>query len=153
MDQNQFKRFSVYGKLGLSHKVYLTHVKDLETKRQLIQEAVENNYTVAQTRERIAEVQGSDPHETFSFDSIPSDDDLEKVGRDELLRRKKDLFSIFEFYKNKMEHFHKYQDSITRVLKTIASKRGTPIGKVIELPTKEATEPAQQHQKREQGII
>jgi hypothetical protein len=155
VDENQFKRFSVYGKLGLSHKVYLTHVKDLETKRKLIQEAVENSYTVAQTRSRIAEVQGSDPHETFSFDSIPSDDELEKVGRDELLRRKKVVLSRFDFYKNKMEHFQKYQDSITRVLKTIASKSNAHRDhiNVIDLPSKEAAEPEHQNQKREQGVI
>jgi hypothetical protein len=151
----QFRGFSVYGKLGLRHKVYLTHVKNLDAKRQLIQEAVENSYTVAQTRSRIAEVQGHEPNETVSYDSIPSDDDLEKVGRDELLRRKKVVLSKFDFHKNKMEHFQKYQDAIARVLTSIASKRNAipDHSKVIELPAKEAAVSKHQHQQREQGMI
>ena len=73
VDEHYFKmNFRTYGKLGHSHKVYLTHVKNLEAKRELILEVVENNYTVARTRERIAEVQGHDPHESSSLDSVPT---------------------------------------------------------------------------------
>jgi DNA repair photolyase len=153
VDEDQFNGFSVYGKLGHSHKVYLTHVKNLEAKRELVLEAVENNYTVAKTRERIAEVQGHDPHEKFSLDSVPTDADLEKAGRDDLIRLRKEALSKFEFHKDKMAHYQGCLDAINKALKTIASKRGTPIGNVIELGSREATEPEQQHQKREQGII
>jgi hypothetical protein len=52
-----------------------------------------------------------------------------------------------------MAHYQECMDAITKALKTIASKRGTPTGKVIELGPREATEPKQQDQKREQGII
>jgi hypothetical protein len=154
VDEHYFAKinFRTYGKLGHSHKVYLTHVKNLEAKRELILEVVENNYTVARTRERIAEVQGHDPHEKFSLDSIPTDADLEKAGRDDLIRLRKEALSKFEFHRDKMAHYQGCLDAITKALKSIASKRGT-IGKVIELGPREATEPEQQHQKREQGMI
>ena len=155
VDEHYFARinFRTYGKLGHSQKVYLTHVKNLKAKRELILEVVENNYTVAKTRERIAEVQGHDPHEKFSLDSVPTDADLEKAGRDDLIRLRKEALSKFEFHRDKMAHYQECMDAITKALKTIASKRGTHIGKVIELGPREATEPEQQHQKREQGII
>ena len=130
VDEHYFAKinFRTYGKLGHSHKVYLTHVKNLEAKRELILEAVENNYTVARTRERIAEVQGHDPHEKFSLDSVPTDADLEKAGRDDLIRLRKEALSKFEFHRDKMAHYQECMDAITKALKTIASKRGTPTG-------------------------
>ena len=42
-DEYLFQNFQTYGKLGLSHKVYLTHVKDPEAKKDLIKEAVTNS--------------------------------------------------------------------------------------------------------------
>ena len=42
-DEYLFQDFQTYGKLGLSHKVYLTHVKDPEAKKDLIKEAVTNS--------------------------------------------------------------------------------------------------------------
>ena len=129
--------FPYYGKLGHSHKVYLTHVKNLEAKRELILEAVENNYTVAQTRERIAEVQGHDPHEKFSLDSVPTDADLEKAGRDDLIRLKKEALSKFEFHKDKMAHYQECMDAITKALKSIASKR-------VHLPSEKLSNLAQE---------
>lgn len=155
VDENQFKRFSVYGKLGLSHKVYLTHVKNLETKRRLIQEAVENNYTVAQTRCRIAEVQRNGHQEKVSLSDLPADEDLEKVGRDELLRLKQEALSRIEFYKEKLAFYEERLGSITTALKSIASKRNAlpDHSKVIELPAKEAAVSKHQHQQREQGMI
>jgi hypothetical protein len=155
VDENQFKGFSVYGKLGLSHKVYLTHVKDLETKRQLIQEAVENNYSVAQTRSRIAEVQRNGHQEKLSLSDLPADDSLEKVGRDDLLRLKQEALSKIEFHKDRLAYYEARLGSITTALKSIASKRNTlsDHSNVIELPPKETTEPEQHNQKREQGTI
>jgi hypothetical protein len=153
VDEKQFRGFSVYGKLGLSHKVYLTHVKNMDAKRQLIQEAVENNYTVAQTRSRIAEVQRNGHQEKVSLSDLPADEDLEKVGRDELLRLKQEALSKIEFHKNRLGFYEERLGSITAALRSIASKRGTPIGKVIELGLREATGPEQQGQKREQGVI
>lgn len=57
-DERHYKEigFSVYGKLGRSHKVYLTHVNDKDEKKKLIEDTVKNNYTVAQLREKIAQI-------------------------------------------------------------------------------------------------
>ena len=57
-DKRYFEKNDVkeYSKLKHSHRVYLTHVKDMETKKGLVIETVENGYSVAQLRERIREV-------------------------------------------------------------------------------------------------
>jgi len=155
VDENQFKGFSVYGKLGLSHKVYLTHVKNLDAKRQLIQEAVENGYTVAQTRSRIAEVQRNGHQEKLSLSDLPADEDLEKVGRDDLLRLKQEALSKIDFHKDRLAFYEERLNSITKALNSIASRRNAlpDHSNVIELGPREATEPEQQGQKREQGVI
>jgi hypothetical protein len=49
VDEHDFESFRLYGKLGLSQKLLLTHVKDDGEKRALIEEAAENNYTVIPT--------------------------------------------------------------------------------------------------------
>ena len=46
---------SVYGQMGHSHKVNLTYAPNLEVKKALIKETVENKYTVAKLKERIRE--------------------------------------------------------------------------------------------------
>jgi len=52
-EENHVKEYS---KLKHSHKVYLTHVKDMETKKDLVIETVKKGYSVAQLKERIKEV-------------------------------------------------------------------------------------------------
>ena len=56
IDEHHFKSFSVYGKLGHSHKVLLTRRLDDAIKLQLIEETVDQNYTAAELRERINEI-------------------------------------------------------------------------------------------------
>jgi hypothetical protein len=155
VDERQFRGFSVYGKLGLSHKVYLTHIKNLDAKRQLIQEAVENNYTVSQTRSRIAEVQKNGHREKVSLSDLPADEDLEIVGRDELLRLKQEALSKIEFHRDRLTFYEERLSSITTALKSIASRRNAlpDHAKVIELGPREATETDQHERKREQGVI
>ena len=53
--EHDFRDFHTYGKLGLSQKVLLFPVRDIEIRKRLINESVENDYTVARLRERIAE--------------------------------------------------------------------------------------------------
>jgi hypothetical protein len=155
VDERQFRGFSVYGKLGLSHKVYLTHVKNPDAKKQLIQEAVENGYTVAQTRSRIAEVQKTGHREKVSLSDLPVGEDLEKVGRDELLRLKQEALSKIEFHRDRLAFYEERLNSITKALKSIASRRNAPPdhAKVIELGPREAIETDQHDRKREQGVI
>jgi hypothetical protein len=59
VDEHEFKDFRTYGKLGHSHKVYLTHVEKFEDKKKLIDETVENKYTVKEMREKIRALNGS----------------------------------------------------------------------------------------------
>lgn len=155
VDERQFRGFSVYGKLGLSHKVYLTHVKNLDAKRQLIQEAVENSYTVAQTRSRIAEVQRNGHQEKLSLSELPAGEDLEKIGRDELLRLKQDALTKIEFHKDRLAFYEGRLGSITTALKSIASKRNASPdhSNVIDLGPREATETDRHEGNREQGVI
>jgi len=55
VEEHDFRDFHMYGKLGLSQKVLLFPVKDIEIKKRLITESIENDYTVVRLRERIAE--------------------------------------------------------------------------------------------------
>ena len=57
--EHNFMDFHTYGKLGLSQKVLLFPVRDTEIKKRLISESVENDYTVVQLKERIAEETGN----------------------------------------------------------------------------------------------
>ena len=50
--------FQTSGNLRISHKVELLRIDDLNTKKQLIEEVVENGLTVAQLREKITELKG-----------------------------------------------------------------------------------------------
>jgi hypothetical protein len=155
VDERQLRGFSVYGKLGLSHKVYLTHVKNPDSKRQLIQEAVENNYTVAQTRSRIAEIQKNGQREKVSLSDLPAYEDLEIVGRDELLRLKQEALYKIEFHKDRLAFYEGRLNSITKALKSIASRRNAlpDHANVIELSPREATDTDKHERKREQGVI
>ena len=54
VDEKDFCGFHSYGMLGLSHKVRLTSISDPETKKQLIQKAVDKKWTVAGLRSEIA---------------------------------------------------------------------------------------------------
>ena len=68
-DERYFQEiaFSVYGNLGRSHKVYLTHVRNMEEKKKLIEESVKKNYTVARLREEIAKLKKSRAKYTFEL--------------------------------------------------------------------------------------
>ena len=79
VDEREFKDFRTYGKLGHSHKVYLTHVEKFEDKKKLIEETVENTYTVKQLRARIAEVNGSDQNGE-NKDKLPPIDTIKEMS-------------------------------------------------------------------------
>jgi hypothetical protein len=62
-DERRFEEmgFDDYKQLGLSQKVYLTHVKDIEKKKILIKETIKKKYTVAQLRDRIGKERDTKP--------------------------------------------------------------------------------------------
>lgn len=79
VDEHEFKDFRTYGKLGHSHKVYLTHVEKFEDKKKLIEETVENTYTVKDLRGRIAEVNGSHQNGE-NKDKLPPIDTIKEMS-------------------------------------------------------------------------
>ena len=78
-DKKQFEleNYSKYNELGLSHKVSLTHVKDITKKKELIEEAIENSYSVEKLKERINENKGK--RDTIKLDSLPNKRQLKKM--------------------------------------------------------------------------
>ena len=155
VDEYQFRRFSVYGKLGLSHKVYLTHVKNLEDKRQLIREVFENNYTVAQLRARISDLRRNGHPEKVRLEALPDDYDFERAERDDLLRFKEEAALKIEFHKDRLAFYKERLGLITRALNSIAAKRNAlrDGSKVIGLGPREALGTDLHGQAREQGVV
>ena len=86
VDEHEFKDFRTYGKLGHSHKVYLTHVEKFEDKKKLIDETVENTYTVKQLRVRIAEVNGSE-QTGEDKDKLPPIDNIKEMPAEKRERK------------------------------------------------------------------
>jgi hypothetical protein len=76
---------------------------------------------------------------------------ISKSGRDDLIRLRKRP-SLNSNSTETDDTLSRMLDAITKALKSIASKRGTPIGKVIELGPREATEPAQQTRKESREL-
>ncbi|MBF0527734.1 MAG: hypothetical protein HQK55_00405 [Deltaproteobacteria bacterium] len=56
VDTHDLEDFHTYGKLSLSQKVLLLPVRDLEQKKVLITEIVEQDYTISQLRDRLKEL-------------------------------------------------------------------------------------------------
>ena len=87
VDAHDLKGFSVYGKLGHSHRVLLTRAQEIEIKKQLAEETVNQNYTAAQLRERINEVKNGDK---LRIDHILTRKELAPLEMEELEKLKKD---------------------------------------------------------------
>jgi DNA repair photolyase len=60
VETEDLKGFHTYGNLLLSHKMLLLPIDNLEFKKKLVQETVDNNYTIEQLRNRIGEVWGKE---------------------------------------------------------------------------------------------
>jgi hypothetical protein len=86
VDQHDYENFRTYGNLGHSQKLLLTHVKDGDKKKALIEEAVEKNYTVVDLRKRIRQEKGKPSADRISLQEyIPAFKleilDLEKLEK------------------------------------------------------------------------
>jgi hypothetical protein len=79
VDEHDFKDFRTYGKLGHSHKVYLTHVKDFKKKKDLIDETVSKKLTVKQLRDKIAEKNGQAQKSSNGY-KLPNIEDVKKLA-------------------------------------------------------------------------
>jgi pterin-4a-carbinolamine dehydratase len=123
VDDHDLKDLSVYGKLGHSHKVLLTHVSEKGTKRQLVKDAVENEYTVDRLREEIKKHRNGDK---LTLDHILTREELDPLEIKEL-ERLKDSAS------NKSIHHqlqHKiFKTSLKHINRIIAEKENGSKGK------------------------
>jgi hypothetical protein len=117
-DERQFEKVSVYGKLGHSHKVYLTYVSDLKVKEKLIKETAKNKYTVAKLRERIAELKGK-KEPVLSLDEIPTLPYLRSLDVNILKRNEQKAKDAHEFHRKRAEHFQKVQQRISTALNDV----------------------------------
>jgi len=67
VDHHDYVKDSVYGKLGHSHQVNLTYVKDPDKKKKLIKETAKNGYTVAELKKEIAKAKGKNEPVTLGM--------------------------------------------------------------------------------------
>lgn len=76
-DQRYFDKqgLTKYNDLGHSQKIYLTYLKDLDIKQALVEEAVDNKYSVSKLKERIAEEQGK---VTMTLARVPDKEKLQE---------------------------------------------------------------------------
>ena len=133
VDEKKFKEFRTYGKLGHSHKVYLTHVEDFETKKNLIDEVVEKNYTVKEMRARISELNGKQQN-TGNPNPLP---DIEKVKK---LSPKKRSMEMKKVRKRKED----LEGMIKRLTDELTSRKKEQ--KACDEWLKQITEPTKQEQ-------
>ncbi|BBO78018.1 hypothetical protein DSCW_54350 [Desulfosarcina widdelii] len=78
VDEKDFDNFRTYGKLGHSHKVYLTYVENAEDKKKLIEATVEKSYTVKQLREEISKLK-TKSESNGKGQSLPNIDEVRKL--------------------------------------------------------------------------
>ena len=116
VDDHDLKDFSVYGKLGHSHKVLLTHVPEIRTKKKLASEVDKHGYTVARLRERIKEEKNENKPK---FDHILTRKELENLETKEL-KRLKDVAS--NGVSRHQEQLLLYQESLKQIENVIAEK-------------------------------
>ena len=90
VDDHDFKDFRTYGKLGHSHKVYLTHVVNFEDKKKLVDATVENKYTVKDLRAEISKLK--DPAQ--KKDDIRPLPDIEKVKKMDAEKQAKKIEAV-----------------------------------------------------------
>ena len=132
IDENDFKNDSVYGKLGHSHKVYLTHVKDPDIKEQLVEETIEKKYTVAQLKKRITETKEKKEPE-FSLENLPSLKELRTLDLKTIETGVIQANEMSKFHRKKTEQYtiaHKKLASVLKDKKALSENSSTANVKV-----------------------
>ena len=115
-DQRYFNNegFTTYDKLGVSQKIYLAHIKDVEIKRALIEEAVENKYPVSKLKKRIAEEQGK---VTTTLASIPEKDKLKEWSVEYLKKVQEKGEKDIKELNSRISRYKKNQENLQEVIK------------------------------------
>ena len=114
IDEHDFKDFRTYGNLGHSQKVLLTHVDSDQRKRELVEEAVEGNYTVVKLRERIRDIKGK--KSLLSHDKLPKIDELKKLGPSQLIDLKEAVQNRINKLFDELNHYQKRLEKISSVI-------------------------------------
>ena len=114
IDEHDFKDFRTYGNLGHSQKVLLTHVDSDQQKRELVEEAVEGNYTVAKLRERIRDIKGKNP--LLSYSQLPKIDELKKLEPPQLVDLKEATQNRINKLYDELNLYQKRLEKISSVL-------------------------------------
>jgi hypothetical protein len=109
-----------YMKLGHSHRVILTNVRDKGIKVKFIEEAYANNYTVARLRERINE-EKEPIRLSISLKNLPPVKELRKIRLKRLQNFEK---KAEEEIKGLNKTIKDYQKKIERLKKVIGEKQG-----------------------------
>jgi hypothetical protein len=114
IDENNFKDFRTYGKIGHSHKVLLTHVPDIDLKKKLVDEVVNKGYPVVKLRERIKEEKNG---HKLKFDHILVREDLEYLEMDELEGLRELVSKKIAKYRDQL---HLHEESLKIIKSVIA---------------------------------
>lgn len=112
VDDYDYKDFSAYGKIGHSHKVTLTHVKEGELKKKLIQETADRSYNVEKLKERIKALKGD-----VTLSDSPSEKELRKLEAKDLQKLKSYINWRVPKMEEKLDEYKNYQDMVTKILK------------------------------------
>ncbi|RJP93928.1 MAG: hypothetical protein C4518_04885 [Desulfobacteraceae bacterium] len=123
IDEHYFEEieFSVYGKLGQSHKVYLTHVMDVEAKKMLISEAVDNKYTVAQLKKRISAIKNPEKEKMdrkvrLNLDKLSNKDTLRLQSLEKLEKKAGLVDKEIDSLRNRLKEFEAAGDALKSVI-------------------------------------
>jgi len=96
IDMKLFKEAEMpeYEKLGITHKVYLTHVKNLDTKKDIARDAAEQGLTTRELADRID--QDKQKRERLAVEDMDTPESREKLKKKSLKVLKKMTDSIKE---------------------------------------------------------
>jgi len=111
MEKESNTTVQTYGQLLVSHKTLLFPIRNRDTKIQLIQETVQNNYTVVQLKDRIAELKAADKSKTENRKSL-----LQVINNPDLLfsdryENDREEKSLSELNVTKLEKIYKKTES------------------------------------------
>lgn len=113
--------FRTYGKLGHSHKVLLTYIKDDKIKRRLAEETVKNNYPVSKLRERIRQEKQGFSNQILTLETISLIKVLRELDVKQLKGLQKQAKRKIEHYQKQLERYKKSHDKIVDILAKLSS--------------------------------
>ena len=116
-DKRHFEEieFVEYKNLGLSHKVYLTHVSNLDEKKKLIIETIKNKYTVEQLKKRIAALKKEKPR-LIDFLNMPEKTTLLSLSIGKLEKAEKRASDELKELQNRVEKIEEAHNTLKSIV-------------------------------------